>query len=61
MTTRQATNKNIRLAKIKDYLEANRNYFDVLDFFSMSQELKKFHAVITDTKEIGEVFDAHFA
>lgn len=48
-------------SKIKTYLEDNKDYFDVLDFLTMSAELKKFHGVDTDTKEIGEVFDKYFS
>ena len=48
-------------AKIKSYLKDNERWFDVLDFLTMALELKKFHGVDTNTKEIGEVFDSLYS
>ena len=50
--------KKMTIAK---YLKENERWFDVLDFLTMAQELKKFHNVDTDTKEIGEVFDSLYS
>lgn len=47
--------------KITAYLKENERWFDVLDFLTMAHELKKFHGVETDTKEIGEVFDSLYS
>ena len=59
----QLHNKTTRKMKmtIAKYLKENERWFDVLDFLTMAHELKKFHNVDTDTKEIGEVFDSLYS
>ena len=52
--------KTNNTAAITKYLKANTAWFDMLDFLTMSMELKA-QGVMTDTKEIGEVFDALYS